>query len=105
KKPLHGPNLCEGKRQARKVPSEETAGLGPGEGSREPVMVVRSARNVEKQKKKARRALPRKKATRLQGNTLAARRRLKKLAGKARSRQPQPQQREAGDPAKGRPEG
>jgi hypothetical protein len=68
-------------------------------------MVVRSARNVEKQKKKARRALPRKKATRLQGNTLAARRRLKKLAGKARSRQPEPQEREAGEQAKVRPEG
>ena len=48
-------------------------------------MAVRSARNVEKQKKKARRALGRKKVTRIQGNTLGARRRLKKLAGKARA--------------------
>jgi hypothetical protein len=48
-------------------------------------MVVRSARNVEKQKKKNRRALPRKKLTRIQGNTPAVRRRLKKMAGKARA--------------------
>ena len=48
-------------------------------------MAVRSARNVEKQKKKARRALPRAKQTRIQGNTLAVRRRLKKMAGKARA--------------------
>ena len=45
-------------------------------------MAIRSARNVEKQKKKNRRALPRKKLTRIQGNTLAVRRRLKKMAGK-----------------------
>ncbi len=49
-------------------------------------MVVRSARNVETQKKKKRRAAARKKVTRIQGNTLAARRRLKKLAGKARGK-------------------
>jgi hypothetical protein len=49
-------------------------------------MTVRSARNVEKQKKKKRRALPRAKATRIQGNTLGARQRLKKMAGKARAR-------------------
>jgi hypothetical protein len=48
-------------------------------------MAIRSARNVEKQKKKARRAAPRKKVTRIQGNTLAVRRRLKKLAGRARA--------------------
>jgi hypothetical protein len=48
-------------------------------------MIVRSERNVEKQKKKARRAAPRKKATRIMGNTLGARRRLKKMAGKARA--------------------
>jgi hypothetical protein len=48
-------------------------------------MVVRSARNVEKHKKKNRRAMPRKKLTRIQGNTLAVRRRLKKMAGKARA--------------------
>jgi hypothetical protein len=48
-------------------------------------MVIRSARNVEKQKKKNRRAAARKKVTRIQGNTLAVRRRLKKLAGKARA--------------------
>ena len=49
-------------------------------------MAIRSLRNVEKQKKKARRKLPRGKVTRIMGNTLAARRRLKKLAGKARAR-------------------
>jgi hypothetical protein len=48
-------------------------------------MAIRSARNVEKQKKKARRAAPRPKRTRISGNTLAVRRRLKKLAGKARA--------------------
>jgi hypothetical protein len=48
-------------------------------------MAVRSKRNVEKQKKKKRRAIPRAKATRIQGNTLAARQRLKKDAGKARA--------------------
>lgn len=41
-----------------------------------------SARNVETQKKKAARAAPRKKATRSTGNTIAARTRLKKMAGK-----------------------
>ena len=49
-------------------------------------MVVRSPRNIETQKKKKRRAAPRKKVTRIQGNTLGARRRLKKLAGKARAK-------------------
>jgi hypothetical protein len=48
-------------------------------------MAILSARNVEKQKKKNRRAAPRKKVTRIQGNTMAARRRLKKMAGKARA--------------------
>jgi hypothetical protein len=48
-------------------------------------MTVRSERNIEKQKKKARRAAPRKKVTRILGNTLGARRRLKKMAGKARA--------------------
>ena len=48
-------------------------------------MAVRSLRNVEKQKKKARRALPRKKLSRNQGNTLRGRRQLKKMAGKARA--------------------
>jgi hypothetical protein len=48
-------------------------------------MAIRSARSVEKLKKKNRRAIPRKKLTRIQGNTLAARRRLKKMAGKARA--------------------
>ena len=48
-------------------------------------MAIRSARNVEKQKKKNPRAAPRKKLTRPQGNTLAVRRRLKKMAGKTRA--------------------
>jgi hypothetical protein len=49
-------------------------------------MTVRSERNIEKQKKKKRRAIPRPKVTRIQGNTLRARQRLKKLAGKARAK-------------------
>jgi hypothetical protein len=48
-------------------------------------MAVRSERNIEKQKKKKRRALPRAKESRIQGNTLGARQRLKKMAGKARN--------------------
>jgi len=48
-------------------------------------MAVLSARNIEKQKKKRRRAAPRAKVTRIQGNTAAVRRRLKKLSGKARA--------------------
>jgi hypothetical protein len=43
---------------------------------------ARSARNVETKKKKARRAAPRKKTGRIAGNTLGARTRLKKMAGK-----------------------
>jgi hypothetical protein len=42
---------------------------------------TRSLRNVETRKKKAQRALPRTTKTRIQGNTAAARKRLKKLAG------------------------
>jgi len=44
-------------------------------------MTTRSLRNVETRKKKARRAIPRAKTTRNQGNTGAGRTRLKKLAG------------------------
>jgi hypothetical protein len=46
----------------------------------------KSVRKVETQKKKARRVIPRKKVTRIQGGTLAARSRLKKMAGKARAK-------------------
>ena len=46
---------------------------------------ARSERNVETRKKKARRAIPRAKVTRIMGNTPAARKRLKKMAGKARA--------------------
>jgi hypothetical protein len=49
-------------------------------------MTARHHRKVEIQKKKARRAIPRAKTTRIQGNTAAVRKRLKKLAGKARAR-------------------
>ncbi|HUC45072.1 MAG TPA: hypothetical protein VMR94_00855 [Hyphomicrobiaceae bacterium] len=49
-------------------------------------MAILSARNIEKQKKKRRRAAPRAKVARIQGNTAAVRRRLKKLAGKARAK-------------------
>jgi hypothetical protein len=48
-------------------------------------MSARSARNVETAKKKRRRAIPRKKVTRIQGNTAGVRKRLKKLSGKARA--------------------
>jgi hypothetical protein len=47
-------------------------------------MTARHHRSVEIRKKKNRRAIPRAKVTRIQGNTTAARKRLKKLAGKAR---------------------
>jgi hypothetical protein len=46
---------------------------------------ARSPRNIETRKKKARRVIPRAKVTRIQGNTAAVRKRLKKLAGIARS--------------------
>lgn len=42
---------------------------------------TRSLRNVETRKKKAKRAIPRTTKTRIQGNTAAARKRLKKLSG------------------------
>ena len=44
-----------------------------------------SLKNIQKQKKKARRVIPRAKVTRIQGNTAAVRKRLKKNAGKARA--------------------
>jgi len=47
-------------------------------------MSKRSLRNVETQKKKRRRTIPRAKVTRIQGNTAGVRKRLKKLAGSAR---------------------
>jgi len=50
----------------------------------EHMMSKRSARNVETQKKKASRVIPRAKVTRIQGNTPAVRKRLKKLAGVSR---------------------
>ena len=49
-------------------------------------IVKKSARKVETQKKKARRAIPRKAVTRIQGNTIGARTKLKKMAGKARAK-------------------
>jgi hypothetical protein len=45
----------------------------------------RTARQIETRKKKARRAIPRAKVTRIQGNTSAVRKRLRKMAGKARN--------------------
>ena len=45
-------------------------------------MATRSLRSVETLKKKRRRAIPRAKVTRIQGNTSAARKRLKKMSGK-----------------------
>jgi len=47
-------------------------------------MSKRSLRHVETRKKKSRRAIPRSKVTRVQGNTGGVRRRLKKVANKAR---------------------
>lgn len=47
---------------------------------------ARSDRNIETRKKKARRAIPRTKVTRIQGNTAGARKRLKKLSGITRAR-------------------
>jgi hypothetical protein len=49
------------------------------------IMTRRSSRHVETRKKKARRAILRPKVTRIQGNTVAVRRRLKKLAAKAQT--------------------
>jgi hypothetical protein len=49
-------------------------------------MSARSPRNIETRRKKARRAIPRAKVTRIQGNTAGARKRLKKAAGKARAK-------------------
>jgi len=49
-------------------------------------MTQRSARNVETQKKKRSRTIPRAKVTRIQGNTAGVRKRLKKQAGIARVR-------------------
>jgi hypothetical protein len=48
-------------------------------------MSKRSLRNVETQKKKRRRAIPRAKVTRVQGNTPAVRKQLKKQAGITRA--------------------
>ena len=44
-----------------------------------------SLKNIQKLKKKARRTIPREPVSRIQGNTPAVRKRLKKLAGKARN--------------------
>ena len=46
---------------------------------------ARSPRNIETRKKKARRVIPRSKVTRVQGNTPAVRKRLKKMSGIARA--------------------
>jgi hypothetical protein len=45
-----------------------------------------SLKNVQKQKKKARRTIGRPPQTRIQGNTTAVRKRLKKLSGIARAK-------------------
>lgn len=44
-----------------------------------------SLKNIQKQKKKAKRVIPRSPVSRIQGNTAAVRARLKKASGKARS--------------------
>lgn len=48
-------------------------------------MAKASAKNIQKQKKKARRKIPRGPVSRIQGNTAGVRRRLKKMAGKVRA--------------------
>jgi hypothetical protein len=58
-----------------------------GHFSRVNAMTKRSLRSVEISKKKRRRAIPRAKLTRSQGNTAGARRRLKKQANLARGRE------------------
>lgn len=45
-----------------------------------------SPKNLKKQKRKANRVIPRAKVTRVQGNTAAVRKRLKKAAGKVRAK-------------------
>ncbi|MBS0239888.1 MULTISPECIES: hypothetical protein [unclassified Hyphomicrobium] len=45
-----------------------------------------SLKNVQKQKKKAKRTIPRPAQSRIQGNTAGVRTRLKKLAGQARAK-------------------
>jgi hypothetical protein len=45
-----------------------------------------SLKNIQKQKKKARRVIARPPQSRIQGNTVGVRSRLKKLAGKARAK-------------------
>jgi hypothetical protein len=45
-----------------------------------------SLKNIQKQKKKARRVIARPAQSRIQGNTVGVRSRLKKLAGKARAK-------------------
>lgn len=47
-------------------------------------MTARHPRKIEIKRKKTNRAIPRAKVTRIQGNTPAVRKRLKKLAVKAR---------------------
>lgn len=44
-----------------------------------------SLKNIQKQKKKARRQIPRSPVSRIQGNTAAVRKRLKKTANKVRA--------------------
>jgi hypothetical protein len=48
-------------------------------------MTARHHRKIEIRKKKSRRAIPRPAVSRIQGNTAAVRKRLKKLASKARA--------------------
>jgi hypothetical protein len=45
-----------------------------------------SSQSVKKQKRKAKRAIARPAQSRIQGNTAGARKRLKKVAGKARAK-------------------
>jgi histone H3/H4 len=48
-------------------------------------MAKTSLKNIQKQKKKAKRKIPRSPVSRIQGSTAGVRKRLKKMAGKARA--------------------
>lgn len=62
-----------------------TLALSQTRYGRGPSMSKTSLKNIQKQKKKARRTIARPAQSRIQGNTAGVRKRLKKVAGKARA--------------------
>ncbi len=66
-------------------------------------MSARTARAVETRKKKNKRAIPRAKVTRVQGNTAGVRKRLKKDAAKAQEAKAQQAKPAKEKPAKAKP--